>query len=322
MSPAIVHVLHEMRVPILQKFSDFRPICPNGLFFANGDICERCIQGNFFHAISQRCYKESYQLSSLYAASVALFRMMGAIRKVDAYLFLTPFAQNKFVEAGVPVESTYITPNYIDASQVKPSTEVGSYAAFLGRISHEKGLWTLLRAFEMLPHRQLKIAGRGPVEAELRQYVHQRGIQNIEFMGFKSDESKQEFLRNSAFLILPSECYEQMPISILEAFACGKPVLAAELGSIPYIVEDGKNGLLYKVGNATDLANKADFLCANPEMILRMGHYARHLIDTQYSPSHGRQLLFDIFQRVAGQRREPGYTAEIPAEQVPDAPRV
>ena len=113
-----------------------------------------------------------------------------------------------------------------------------------------------------------------------------------------------------------------MPISILEAFACGKPVLAAELGSIPYIVEDGKNGLLYKVGNATDLANKADFLCANPEMILRMGHYARHLIDTQYSPSHGRQLLFDIFQRVAGQRREPGYTAEIPAEQVPDAPRV
>jgi glycosyltransferase involved in cell wall biosynthesis len=321
MSPAIVHALHAMRVPILQKFSDFRPICPNGLFFANGDICERCIHGNFFHTISQRCYKESYQLSSLYAASVALFRMMGAIRKVDAYLFLTPFAQKKFVEAGVPAERTYITPNYIDASKVKPSTEVGSYAAFLGRIAQEKGLWTLLRAFEMLPHRRLKIAGRGPVEAELRQYVQQRGIQNIEFVGFKSDESKQEFLRNSAFLILPSECYEQMPISILEAFASGKPVVAADLGSIPYIVEDGKNGLLYKVGNATDLANKADFLLANPEMILRMGHYARHLIDTRYSPSHGRQLLVDIFQRVVGQRREPGYTSEIPAEQVTDAPR-
>jgi len=321
MSPAVVHTLQAMRVPILQKFSDFRPICPNGLFFANGNICERCMHGNFLHAISQRCYKESYQLSSLYAASVALFRMMGAIRKVDAYLFLTPFAQNKFVEAGVPVEKTYITPNYIDASDIQASTTVGGYGAFLGRIAHEKGLWTLVRAFETLPHRQLKIAGRGPVEADLRQYVRERGIQNIEFVGFKSDESKTEFLRNSAFVILPSECYEQMPISILEAFASGKPVVAADLGSIPYIVEDGKNGLLYKVGDAKDLANKTDFLFANPEMILRMGCYARHLIDTRYSPSHGRQLLVDIFQRVTGQRREPGYTVEIPAEEATEAPR-
>jgi len=320
MSPAIVHALHAMRVPILQKFSDFRPICPNGLFFANGNICELCIIGNLFHTISQRCYKQSYQLSSLYAASVALFRIMGAIRKVDAYLFLTPFAQKKFVEAGVPAEKTYVTPNYIDASDIRPNTAPGTYAAFLGRIAHEKGLWTLLRAFEMLPHRQLKIAGRGPVEADLRQYVQERGLQNIEFVGFKSDEAKRDFLRNSAFLILPSECYEQMPISILEAFACGKPVVAAELGSIPYIVENGENGLLYKVGDAKDLAAKADFLMAKPEMISRMGGYARQQIDTRYSPAHGRQLLADIFHKVARTRQAPGYALDAPAKQFTDAP--
>lgn len=319
MSPAIVHALHAMRVPILQKFSDFRPICPNGLFFANGDICERCIHGNFLHTISQRCYKQSYQLSSLYAASVALFRTMGAIRKVDAYLFLTPFAQKKFVEAGVPSEKTYVTPNYIDASGFQPNTTPGTYAAFLGRIAHEKGLWTLVRAFERLPHRQLKIAGHGPVEADLRQYVVGRGLQNIEFVGFKSDEAKRDFLRNSAFLILSSECYEQMPVSILEAFACGKPVVAADLGSIPYIIEDRENGLLYKVGNAKDLADKADFLMANPDMISRMGSYARRLIDTRYSPAHGRQLLIDVFHQVARKRQALRHTLDAPVKQF-DAP--
>jgi len=321
MSPAIVHALHTMRVPILQKFSDFRPICPNGLFFANGDVCERCIHGNFLHTISQRCYKQSYQLSSLYAASVALFRVMGAIRKVDAYLFLTPFAQKKFVEAGVPVEKTYVTPNYIDASDTQPNFKSGEYCVFLGRIAHEKGLWTLVRAFERLPHRNLKIAGRGPVEGDIRQYVRERRIDNIEFVGFKGDDVKREFLRSSAFLILPSECYEQMPSAILEAFACGKPVIAADLGSIPYIIEDGKNGLLYKVGDATDLAKKADFLFGNPEMMARMGKYARHLIENRYSPASGRQALVDIFHKIAGKNRVKERAADVPAEQLSDAPQ-
>src|SRR5437879_1509128 len=165
MSPAVFHVLHSMGVPILQNFQDFRPICPNGLFFANGQTCERCINRNFLHAISQRCYKESYALSALYAASVGTYRAMGAIRKVDAYLFCTPFAQQKFIAAGIPPEKTFIKPNYVDAANVTPNSTVGSYVGFLGRVAPEKGLWTLIRAFEQLKHRPLKIAGRGPVEA-------------------------------------------------------------------------------------------------------------------------------------------------------------
>lgn len=318
MSPAVIHVLHSLRVPILQNFQDFRTICPNGLFFANGKTCERCIQGNFLHAVSQRCYKQSYALSSLYAASVGLYRMMGAIRKVNAYLFCTPFAQQKFVAAGIPVAKTFIKPNYVDASNVRPSTEVGSYAAFLGRLAPEKGLWTLVRAFETLPHRQLKIAGRGPVEDDLRRYVHERGIANIEFVGFKTGEEKRDFLRNSAFAVVSSECYEQLPISILEAFTVGKPVIASDLGSIPYIIEDGKNGLLYKIGVAEDLACKADFLFNDSEMAVRMGRYARHLIDTVYSPGHGRKLLLEIFRQVTGNPATPGFTPDqdVPKETI------
>ena len=309
LSPAVFHVLHSLRVPILQNFQDFRIICPNGLFFTKGQTCERCIHGNFLHAVSQRCYKESYALSSLYAASVGLYRLMGALRKVNAYLFCTPFAQQKFIEAGVPTAKAFIKPNYVDASNVKPSSIVGSYAAFLGRLSPEKGLWTLVRAFETLPHRQLKIAGRGPVEDELRRYIHERGITNIELVGFKTGEEKATFLRDSAFAIMPSECYEQQPVSTLEAFTVGKPVISSDLGSSPYIIEDGKNGLLYKVGVSSDLASKSEFLFDHSAMALKMGQYGRYLIDTVYSPGYGRNLLVDIFRQVSsnegGRRSRP-----------------
>jgi glycosyltransferase involved in cell wall biosynthesis len=145
---------------------------------------------------------------------------------------------------------------------------------------------------------QLKIVGTGPLEQEFRDYIRDKGIRNIELLGFKSGAEKWEILRNSFCLVLPSEWYENFPVTALEGFMACKPVVASRMGGLPYIVEEGKSGLLFESGQAAELAAKIQYLADHPDEAVRMGQCGRQLTETKYGPAQGYSNLMEIFSRV------------------------
>jgi glycosyltransferase involved in cell wall biosynthesis len=298
-SPSAYHKLHALGVPTVQVLHNFRLHCPNGLFYTQGKICEACKGGNYLHAVSKRCYKDSYAFSGLYALTLGLNRLGGVIEKISGFICLTEFFRIKMREAGVPDSKLFVRPNFVYAPALPVGETPGnSYVLFMGRLSAEKGCWTLIRAFEQLPQVPLKIMGTGPLEQDLRDYVRAKGLQNVEFLGFKSGAEKWEILRNSLCLVLPSEWYENFPVTVLEAFMACKSVIAARLGGLPYIVEEGKSGLLFEAGNVTELTQRIQFLVDQPKEAARMGQCARRLSETKYGPEQGYRNLTEIFAQV------------------------
>lgn len=302
-SPSLYHTLHQLKVPIVQVVHDFRPYCANGWFFTNGQICERCKIGNHLHGIANRCYKDSYVLSALYSATLGINRAAGITGKIDAFICLTEFYKRKLLEVGVPERKIYIRPNFIDRDYLAspPCPGKGQYVLYLGRLSPEKGPWTVVKAFERLRHLQLRIVGTGPLEAELRQYISVNRLDNIRLLGFKTGREKADLVRGCLLAVVPSECYENFPTVILEFFSAGKPVIASKLGGLPHIVEDGKNGVLFSPADSSDLAEKVSSLIARPKELITMGIYGRHLAETRYSPEESHRTLMAIFRNVQPQ---------------------
>ncbi len=297
-SPSIYHALHSLRVPIVQVVHDFRFLCPNGWFYTQGKICERCKHGNYIHAVQYRCYRDSYILSAVYASSIGANRLAGILEKIDAYVCLTEFSKQKLVEAGIPAEKIFIKPNFIDAAGIVPRPGGGDFVLYLGRLSAEKGVWTLIRAFEHLKDVKLKIAGTGPLEASLRNYIQEKGLSHIELVGFLEGKEKWRWLSESLLTIVPSQWYETFGMVVLEAYAAGKPVIGSDLGSLPYVIENGRSGLLFQPGDISDLVVKIRYLLDHPEEAERMGRYGRELVDTKYNPDKSHATLMSIFSKV------------------------
>jgi glycosyltransferase involved in cell wall biosynthesis len=298
-SPSVYHKLHALGVPAVQVLHNFRPFCPNGLFYTQGQVCEACKGGNYLNAVRKRCYKESYIFSALYGLTLGANRLAGMVNKIAGFICLTEFFKIKMREAGVAESKLFVRPNFVYAPPLTPNTNgAEQYALFLGRLSPEKGCLTLIRAFEQLPQVQLKIIGTGPQEQELKDYVRGKGINNVQFLGFKSGDAKWQLLRDSLCLVIPSEWYENFPVTVLEAFMASKPVVAARMGGLPYIVEDKKSGLLFDSGEVNQLVQKIRHLVDNPAEAEHMGARGRHLSETKYGPEQGYTNLMNIFSQV------------------------
>ena len=203
------------------------------------------------------------------------------------------------MEAGIEEKRLFIKPNYLDITNIEPSVGTGNHIIFLGRLSQEKGLWTLIKAFEKIKDLQLKIVGTGPLEHPLRKYIKENSINNISIEGFKEGDEKNNLIKNALFMVFPSEWYEHFPIVLLEAFAFGKPVIASDIGNMPLIVENEKSGLHFKAGDIDDLIEKIRILSQNNSEITRMGEFARKKIETYYTPEINYKILKSIFQKVA-----------------------
>ena len=299
LSPAVYHKLHSLGVPAVQVLHNFRPFCPNGFYYTQGQICEACKGGNYLNAIRKRCYKESYVLSGLYALTLGSNRLAGMVNKVAGFICLTEFFKIKMQEAGVPESKLFVRPNFVYAPPLSNNgSAAGNYAIYMGRLSAEKGCWTLIHAFEQMPQVPLKILGTGPLEPELQEYVRAKGIGNIQFLGFKSGEEKWQLLRNSLCSVVPSEWYENFPVTVLEAYMAAKPVVASRMGGLPYIVEDGQSGLLFEAGKVGELVQKIQSLVDDPAGAVRMGACGRRLSETKYGPEQGYSNLMKVFSQV------------------------
>ena len=298
LSPSIHYACREAAVPVVQKISNFRLICPGALLMRDDNVCEDCI-GKLvpWPAIRHACYRESRAGTAVVAAMLAAHRLLGTWEKtVDAYIARTQFSRNKLIEGGLPAEKIAIVPSFAP-DPGKTSGGDGDFALFAGRLSVEKGITTLLTAWNRL-HRsrlRLKVAGDGPLAPEV---VRQAGRSRVEYLGELPRQDIQALLRSAAVLIYPSICYENFPLSIVEAFASGVPVVASGMGAMAEIIDDGRTGLHFRPGDPEDLAAKIEWVEHHPAAMAGMRREARAEYLSRYTPKHNYGMLVHLYERV------------------------
>ena len=294
-SPSIYDACLDEGVPVVQTLHNYRLICPGAMLMRNGKICEQCITGSPYQAAWYGCYRDSKAGSLVVAHMVAQHRQQGTWQhQVNCFIALTDFAKGKFVEAGFPADKITVKANFMydplaESPRINPATP--GFALFVGRISEEKGIKTLLKAWSTLDDKTLlKVAGAGPLDDLLA------GKNNIEALGLQNSDEISHLMQQAAFLILPSEWYEGFPLVLVEAFAHGLPVLASNLGSMTDIIKDGETGLLFTPGDADDLARKVKWLLNNPLKAQELGENARRTFLAKYTAEQNYAELMAIYE--------------------------
>lgn len=303
LSPAVYDACYSAGVPVIQTLHNYRLACPKAMPFRDGKICEDCIGTLIpWSSVVHGCYRNSHIQSSVVAAMTTWHRLKGTWHKrVNAYIVLTKFQKEKMIQAGLPADKIYIKPNFVFHTNDKESNnQYGGYLLFVGRLSEEKGVSTLIDAY--IHHNisiPLKIVGDGPLRQVLENKVQKAGYANlIEFLGHQDKSIVISLMKNANFLVFPSIWYEGFPLTILEAFASGLPVLASKLGSLAEIVEDQVTGLHFEAGNHQDLANKINWAITHPENMNIFGNNARFIYDSKYTSTVNYKQLMSIYNNV------------------------
>lgn len=229
---------------------------------------------------------------------LATHRMLSTwSRNIKSYIALTEFARQQFISGGLPPEKICVKPNFVNPDPGR-GTQNGGYAIFVGRLSPEKGLQTLLEAWFHLGNSiQLRIVGDGPLREDLTKFAKQEGLSSVRFMGRLDREEAQEAIKGASFLILPSVCYENFPLAIVEAFASGTPVICSRLGAMQEIVTHQQTGLHFEPGNSEDLADRVAWGWAHAARMRTMGRAARREFEVKYTAEKNHELLMDIYRQ-------------------------
>jgi len=305
-SPSAYYACQEEGVPVVQTLHNYRLFCAAGLMIRAGRACEECLDRGPWHGVRHGCYRDSRIQTAAVAYMVTSHRRARTwTEQVDAYIALTEFSRRKFVQAGVPAEKIFVKPNFLNGDGFSPSTR-GAYAIYLGRLTSNKGVRTLLAAWRELPEVPLKIVGDGPLRGELEQAAASSGLRQVDFLGTQRWERCMELLQGASFLVLPSEHHEGFPCVVAEAYGFGKPVLGSRLEPLPELIEDGETGMLFETGSARDLAEKARRLFHDGDRTAAMGTAARRTFDARYTPERNYQALMQIYQAIIDKRTGSG----------------
>lgn len=298
LTPSAYDACHELNIPVVQTLHNYRNICPAALLMRDGKVCEKCINHSTMNAVRYRCYREST------LQSLAVARMVSYHKKhktwhtgVDQFIALTQFAKSKFEEAGFPPEKISVKPNFITPTPAIDQRSIKKkdhqrFVLFVGRLSKEKGLYTLIEAFKDLDI-PLKIAGDGPLMVELNTNTQD----NIEFLGSLPQPDIQQLMQDAEFLIMPSLWYEGFPMVIVEAFSNALPVLCSKLGGMAEIIKHDSNGQHFEAGNVDSLRKSVYELFNNPKKCHDMGINSKNEFNTLYSPDINYQCLLNIYQK-------------------------
>jgi glycosyltransferase involved in cell wall biosynthesis len=282
---------------------NFRLICPAHTLYRNGGICEECVNGSLWNSVLHGCYRDSRVLTASLAMILSWHRLMRTWEDcIACYIALTEFSREKFIAAGFHPAKIVVKPNFVDQDP-GPKTKTGDFALFVGRLTPEKGLETLLDAWEHFPARwQLQIIGDGPEKTDLESCIRQRKIANISFRGSLSRTETIALMKEARFLVVPSLWYEGFPMVIAEAMACSTPVICSRLGAMEEIVAHRRTGLHFTAGDAEDLAQKAAWAWIHPEDVAEMGRAARAEYERRYTAEENYAALMKIYQRVLDHR--------------------
>lgn len=297
-SPSIYAECRKAEVPVVQTLHNFRLLCPGAAFYRDGHVCNECVTHGLHRSVLHGCYRNSRWASAAVAGMLATHRRLPTwSQNITSYVALTEFARQQFISGGLPGEKIFVKPNFVDPDPGQ-GTQSGAYAIFVGRLSPEKGLRTLLEAWQRLGNSiPLRVVGDGPLRAGLTEYVEREGLSSVRFMGRLGRAETQEAIKGALFLVLPSVCYENFPMTIVEAFAAGTPVVCSCLGAMQEIVTHQCTGLHFAPGSSEQLADSVAWGWANPARMRTLGRAARREFELRYTAEKNHSLLMNIYHR-------------------------
>lgn len=295
LSPAIFSTLKTAGIPLVMTAHDLKLACPAYKMLRQGVVCEKCKGGRIHNVVLNRCVKDSFAVSGVVFLETVVHRLLGLYRdKVDRFVVPSRFYRDKLIEWGWPAEKLIYIPNFVNMSHLRTDWAEQDYFVYAGRLAPEKGVATLIRA-AALSGQKLVIAGTGPEEAALRSLARDSGA-DIAFAGYMSGEGLFRLIGEAKALVLPSEWYENAPISILEAYALGRPVIGSAIGGIPELIKQGETGQTAEAGSPESLA-RAMLAVASLPVAERaaMGMRGREWISTEFSAERYRQRMLDLY---------------------------
>jgi len=303
-SPSIILEIKKRGIPIVQTLHDYHVVAPNHTLFHNGKVCEITKKNAYFKAIFHKCIKNSYWASIAETIEQYLHQFLKIYtNNVDIFITPSTFFAKKLEEYGMRGKKIHILNNFCDSSLYVPQYKRGDYVLYFGRLSPEKGLLFLISVAAKMPYVPFKIVGEGPQKSELKRCVEMKGIKNIEFIEHKIGDELKNYISNSRFVILPSECFEIFPMSILESFALGKAVVASNIGGIPELVTNEQNGYLFNVGDSLTCVKYIDRLWKDPQLCLNFGKSARYNLETYFDKDIHLNKLRYIFGLILNQKK-------------------
>lgn len=283
LSPAIIPVLKDRGIPVVMTAHDLKIACPAYKMLNDTGICEKCKGGNLLNVVTHRCVRGSLAASAIVAVESGVHRLLNTYKKnLDKVVVPSRFFMEKFIEWGWSPDQFAYIPNYVDATRFVSLPQAGDYFLYFGRLAPEKGIATLMRAAK-LAGAKVKIVGTGPIEAEL--HALQTELQgDIEFLGYRSGADLHALIQQSRAVVLPSEWYENAPMSVLESFALGKPVIGARIGGIPEMVIEGETGWTFESRNVEQLSQLLSQLMGiSAASLEQLGRSARSFVETKFN---------------------------------------
>ena len=295
-SPSIYSAAHEAGVAVVQTLHNYRLVCPNAMFLRDGHVCEDCFGVAFpLPGVIHACYRGSRLATAPVAVMVAVHRAMGTWQQgVDAYITRTEFTRQKMIASGLPADRMFVQPSFVHPAPPVGSGE-GGYALFVGRLSEEKGISTLLAAWKQLAAEiPLKIVGDGPLADTVKSALKETS--SVEWLGRVPREQVATLMQRASLLIFPSIWYETFGLVMVEAFAVGLPVVASNLGTMSTLVRHRQTGLHFRPGDADDLVAQVRWARSHPAEIQEMRRAARQEFEAMYTADRVYDMLLNIYQ--------------------------
>jgi glycosyltransferase involved in cell wall biosynthesis len=300
LSPSILSLLRDRGIPVVMTVHDLKLACPAYTMMRENQPCESCRGGKIHNVLLNKCIKGSAALSGLIMLEAAVHRL-SRIYESGVARFVVPsrFVLETLVRWGWRRDAFVHVPNFVDVERFHPGSGAGRRFVYCGRLDNLKGVGTLLRA-AALAKQPVTILGRGPEEAGLRKLSDELGVDAI-FPGHLTKEALVGAIQSARAIVVPSECNENAPLSLLEAYAAARPVIGSNIAGIPELVREDETGALFPTGDVQALAATLERFAQLPDSRLtEMGQAGRVWVERDFSPAVYRDRLLDLYASLTG----------------------
>lgn len=298
LSVSIIKPIKKRKIPIVFTAHDVQAICPAIVMLdSNKNICEKCMKGKYLECVKKKCIKNSKLKSVLGAIEAEYYREKKIYQKQIDYI-ITPseFYKKKIIEDGINENKVKALHNFIDMRQYDLETEDKGYALYFGRLSKEKGILNLIKAFSKTNNGELYIAGEGEEKENIEKLIDENKLNNrAKILGFLNSDQMKEYIRKSKFIVVPSIWYENCPYSIIETLAIGKPIIGANIAGIPELVKENVNGFTYKYDNIEELTEKMEILFNNNSLVKEFASKSKQICNDLYSKEYYYNEIIKIY---------------------------
>ncbi len=297
LTASILGGLKKAGIPLIQTLHEYKITCPVYSHLSNDEICEACAGKHFWRALPKRCNRNSLARTALSVTESYVSRSLGSVDKFDHFISVSHFLRKKMIQYGMPEDKISTVHNFTDVSDITPNFSEGDYVLYFGRVHRSKGILTLIEAAAPLKQVPLYIVGDGEAMPEVKQIIKQNRYEHIHLLGFKRGEELQELILNSICTVLPSEWYENCPMSVLESYAYGKPVIGADIGGIPELIVDGVDGFLVPSGEHEPLRDRLLWMSEHKTEAAEMGKAGRRKMETEFNADIHYQKIMDVYKQ-------------------------